>query len=86
MVDIPFKVKIESGKDFKIVSYDKIFNCTFFRNLTLGVDPKLFTHNQIKKLFFKEIIILNLYRNNLVDEIKDHKSCQNGSPFFFIEQ
>ncbi len=33
----------ESGKIFKIVSYDKIVNCNLFKNLTLGVDPKIFT-------------------------------------------
>ena len=74
--------QIESGKDFKIVSYEKIFNCTFFKNLTLGVDPKLFTHNQIKKFFLKKNKI-KFISNNLVDEIKDIKA-QNGSPFFSL--
>ena len=43
--------QIESGKDFKIYSYEKIINCNLFKNLTLGIDPKLFTYNQIKKFF-----------------------------------
>ena len=36
--------KIESGKNFKIISYEKIINCNLFKNLTLGIDPKLFTN------------------------------------------
>ena len=35
--------QIESGKNFKIVSFEKIVNCNLFRNLKLGIDPKLFT-------------------------------------------
>ena len=43
--------QIESGKNFKIISYEKIINCNLFKNLTLGIDPKLFTYNQIKNFF-----------------------------------
>ena len=32
--------QIESGKDFKIVNYDKIINFDLVKNLTLGIDPK----------------------------------------------
>ena len=46
--------QIESGKDFKIISYEKIVNCNLFKNLTLGIDPKLITNNQSKKIFFKK--------------------------------
>ena len=35
--------QIESGRNFKIISYEKIINCDLFKNLTLGIDPKLFT-------------------------------------------
>ena len=44
--------QIESGKNFKIISYEKIINCNLFKNLTLGIDPKLITYNQTKKLKF----------------------------------
>ena len=44
---------MESGKYFKIVSYEKIINCNLFKNLKLGLDPKLFTHQQIKNYFLK---------------------------------
>ena len=41
--------QIESGKNFKIIDYEKIINCKLFKNLTLGIDPKLFTYDQIIK-------------------------------------
>ena len=44
---------LESGNQFKIVSYEKIINCKLFKNLTLGIDPKIFTSGQIKKFFSK---------------------------------
>ena len=72
--------KIESGKYFKIVSYDKIINCNLFRNLRLGLDPKLFTHQQIKNYFLKNNQIKFL-SNNLIDEIKKHKVVKS-IPFF----
>ena len=46
--------EMESGKHFKIIGYEKIINCNLFKNLKLGLDPKLFTHNQIKKFFLKK--------------------------------
>jgi Xaa-Pro aminopeptidase len=75
--------KIESGKYFKIVSYDKIINCNLFRNLRLGLDPKLFTHQQIKKFFLKNNHIKFL-SNNLIDEIKNHKVVKS-IPFFSLK-
>ena len=45
--------QIESGKNFKIYDFQKLINCNLFRNLTLGIDPKLFTSNQIKNYFLK---------------------------------
>ena len=43
--------KIESGKKFKIYGFEKLINCSLFKNLTLGIDPKLFTNTQIKNYF-----------------------------------
>ena len=45
--------QIESGKNFNIISFEKILNCNLFKNLKLGIDPKLFTYKQIKKFFLK---------------------------------
>ncbi len=73
--------KIESGKNFKIINYEKILNCNLFNNLKLGIDPKLFTNSQIKKFFSKRNKIINI-KKNLVDEIKRKKF--NSKPFFSL--
>ena len=65
--------KIESGKDFKIISYEKIVNCDLFKNLILGIDPKLFTYDQINKFFIKKNKI-KFIDNNLIDEIEKKKN------------
>jgi Xaa-Pro aminopeptidase len=74
--------KIESGKYFKIISYEKIIDCKLFKNLKLGLDPNLFTHEQIKKFFLKHNKIKFLL-NNLIDEIKTQK-VSNNIPFFSL--
>ena len=76
--------QIEAGKDFKIINYEKIVNCNLFKNLTLGLDPKLFTYDQIKKFFLKnnKIKFLN---NNLIDEIKKQKINDNF-PFYSLNK
>ena len=75
--------KIESGKYFKIVSYEKIMNCNLFKNLKLGFDPKLFTHQQINNYFLKNNKIKFL-SNNLIDEIKNQK-VNESIPFFSLK-
>ena len=74
--------QIESGKIFKIISYDKIINCDLFKNITLGIDPRLFTYNQIRKFFLKKNRI-KLIKNNLVDELHFEKIHDN-SKFFSL--
>ena len=64
--------QLESGKYFKIYSFEHLLNCKLFKNLTLGIDPKLFTHNQIKKFFTKNNKI-KFIKSNLIDEIKRQK-------------
>ena len=75
--------EMESGKYFKIISYEKIINCNLFKNLKLGLDPKLFTHNQIKNYFLKHNKVKFL-SNNLIDEIKTQK-VNNNIPFFSLK-
>ena len=75
--------EMESGKHFKIIGYEKIINCNLFKNLKLGLDPKLFTHNQIKKYFLKHNKVKFL-SNNLIDEIKTQK-VKNDIPFFSLK-
>ena len=75
--------EMESGKYFKIIDYKKIINCKLFKNLKLGLDPKLFTHEQIKNYFLKYNKVKFL-SNNLIDEIKTQKFIKN-IPFFSLK-
>ena len=68
--------QLESGKDFKITNYDEIINCGLFKNLVLGIDPKLFTYNQIIK-FFKKNNKIKFINKNLIDEIESKKNINN---------
>ena len=76
--------KIESGKYFKIVDYFKIINSGIFKNLKIGIDPKLFTSQQIKKFFLKndKVKIIN---ENLVDNILNIKNKKN-LPFYSVNE
>ena len=60
----------ESGRNFKIHGFEKLINCNLFKNLTLGIDPKLFSNSQIKKFFLKNNKI-KFINKNLIDEIKN---------------
>ncbi|MDC0326814.1 aminopeptidase P family protein [Candidatus Pelagibacter sp.] len=75
--------KIESGKNYKIFNYEKIINCKLFKNLKLGLDPKLFTYQQIKKYFLRQNQV-KFISNNLIDEIKVNK-ISSGAPFFSLK-
>ena len=61
--------QIESGKNFKIISYEKIVNCNLFKNLTLGIDPQLCTYDQIKKFFTKKNKVKFIVNRTYVTEI-----------------
>ena len=76
--------QIESGKNFKIISYEKIINCKLFKNLTLGIDPKLITYNQVKAFFLKNNKI-KFIDNNLIDEIEKQK-IKDDFPFFTLNK
>ena len=74
--------KLESGKNFKIFGFEKLINCNLFKNLTLGIDPKLFTKSQVKNYFLKNNKIKYIDKN-LVDEIK--KQRENDTiPFYAL--
>ncbi len=76
--------KIESGKNFKIFGFEKLINCSLFKNLTLGIDPKLFTSSQIKNYFLKFNKIKHIEKN-LIDEIKKQEE-NNTIPFFSLNK
>ena len=74
----------ESGRNFKIHGFEKLINCNLFKNVTLGIDPKLFTNSQIKKFFLKNNKI-KFINKNLIDEIK--KQSENFKiPFFSLNK
>ncbi len=77
------QAKIESGKNFKIVSYNKIFNCKLFKNLRIGIDPRLFTKKQIKNFLSNNNI--TIIDKNLVDLIKKKKKKEN-KPFYSLSK
>ena len=76
--------KIESGKNFKIYGFEKLINCSLFKNLTLGIDPKLFTNTQIKNYFLKHNKI-KFVEKNLIDEIENQKK-HTSKPFFSLDK
>ncbi len=76
--------QIESGKNFKIIKLEKLVNCNLFKNLTLGIDPTLFTYTQIRKFFLKYNSI-KFIRQNLIDYIKKPKKIKSF-PFFLLSK
>ncbi len=76
--------KIESGKNFKIYGFEKLINCSLFKNLTLGIDPKLFTNTQIKNYFLKHNNI-KYVEKNLIDDIKKQRE-HSSIPFFSLDK
>ena len=76
--------QIESGKNFKIYGFEKLINCNLFKNLTIGIDPKLFTNSQIKNFFLKNNKI-KFINNNLIDEIIKQRNIST-IPFFALKK
>ncbi|MBD1152446.1 aminopeptidase P family protein [Pelagibacterales bacterium SAG-MED22] len=76
--------QIECGKNFKIIGIEKLVNCNLFKNLTLGIDPKLFTHKQIKKFFLK-FNYIKFINENLIDQIEKFK-VTDTHPFFHLNK
>jgi Xaa-Pro aminopeptidase len=68
------QAKIESGKEFEICNYEKIFHFKQTKNLTIGLDPALFTSEQIKKIFPRKNI--KIIKENLVDKIIKYKKSK----------
>jgi Xaa-Pro aminopeptidase len=74
------QAKIESGKYFKITDYHKIFNCNLFQKLTIGLNPKLFTSDQIKKFFLKNNKIKMINSDIISQNLKRKKESKK---YFF---
>ena len=78
------QAEIESSKYFKIVDFKKIVDCKLFKNHTLGIDPKLFTSNQIIKFFNKNNKVKEI-NHNLIDNLLN-KHSQNSKQFFSLSK
>ena len=78
------QAQMESGKQFKIISLDKIINCSLFKNLTIGLDPNLFTSEQIKK-FFSKFNVIKEIKFNLIDLIHNNYQLRS-KPFFSLDK
>ena len=78
------QAQIESGSNFVIKNLSEILNCKLFKNVTLGIDPKIFTSNEINKFFlkFNKVKIISI---NLVDEIYNNYK-KKIKPFYSIKQ
>src|SRR5210317_399222 len=68
------QAKIESRKAFEICDYEKIFDFREIKNLTIGLDPALFTGEQIKKIFPRKNI--KVIKENLIDKIIKYKKTK----------
>ena len=77
------QAKIESGKNFRIIDYKEIRDIKIFKNLNLGIDPKLFTSDQIKKFFLKNNRV-KIINENLVDNIFKAKQ-KKIIPFYSLD-
>ncbi len=62
------QAKIQAGSNFTIKYINEIFNCNLFNNITLGIDPNIFTSNEVNKFFLKYNKI-KIIKENLVDKI-----------------
>ena len=77
------QAKKECGNNFKIIDYNKLYNCNLFKNYKLGLNPKLFTFDQISRFFRKskiQLIISDLISDSFNNRIPINK------PFFSIDE
>ena len=78
------QAKIEAGDKFIIKNFNELLNCNLFRNITLGIDPKIFTINEINK-FFLRYNKIKIIKDNLIDKI--HKSYSYYiKPFYSLKE
>ena len=69
------QAKIECGNNFKIIDITKNLPKNILKNITLGVDPKIITSNNIRKLFSNKILIKEI-NHNLIDTIVPKKKLR----------
>ena len=77
------QAQLESGYLFNIINIQNIINCKLFKNLSLGIDSKLFTSHQLKT-FFKVKTKIKKFNFNLVDTIFNKYTLPKPKPFFSL--
>jgi len=83
------QARIESGKNFKIITMPHKFPKDVFKNnkkLKIGFDPKLHSEKQLNFLFDIKNIILEPLSKNLVDILWSKKPKDLVKPFFLISK
>ena len=78
------QAQIESGNNFIIKKYNDIIDCSFFKKLVIGYNPKLFTSNQIK-MFFSKNNKAKIISNDLISKYYRKKDI-NLKPFFSLKK
>ena len=78
------QAQIESANYFKIINYNEILDCNLFKNLTIGLDPKLFTSKQVNKFLLKNNKA-KVITTNLIDEITKKENIVL-KPFFSLKK
>ena len=74
------QAKNQAGKQFKILDITNNPPSKVLKNLTLGLDPKIFTTKRIKRLFAKKIKIKEI-EDNLLDKVINNKINKNKKFF-----
>ena len=75
----------ESGKIFDVIEIHKKLPFQIIKNVTLGVDPKLFTSKQLKH-YFSNKIKFNSINSNLIDKIHNFKIHKTKTFYSLNEQ
>ena len=81
------QAKIQSGKNFKIVTIPKKFPKDILKNkkkIKIGFDPKLHTEKQLNFLFNSKNIVLKPINRNLIDMFWYKKPKDLNKPFFSL--
>ena len=78
------QAKIQSGKNFKIITLPNKFPSHILKNkkLTIGFDPKLHTESMINRLFKKSKCTLLPLHKNLIDKIWIRKNFSKSNKFY----
>ena len=78
------QAKIEAGDNFIIKNLNEILNCKLFKNFTLGIDPRIFTSDEVNKFFLK-FNKIKIIKTNLIDKInKIH--TKNEKSFYSLKE